>query len=84
MSERRQCDKTRDNCHENRERNTMKKSEIKAVESLETMMKLGGYEQNVAQGLSALIRAAMTDKSRRDLLALAEAWNMGSNPHFII
>lgn len=62
----------------------MKKSEIKAVERLEVMMNIGGYEQNVAQGLSALIRAAMTDKSRRDLLALAEAWNMGNNPHFII
>jgi hypothetical protein len=62
----------------------MKKSELKAVERLETMWKLGGYDQNVAQGLSALIRAAMTDKSRRDLLALAEAWNMGSNPHFTI
>ncbi len=62
----------------------MKKSEIKAVARLETMWELGGYEQNVAQGLSALIRAAMTDKSRRDLCALAEAWNVTGHPEFII
>lgn len=62
----------------------MKKSEIKAVEKLELMMKLGGYEQNVAQGLSALIRAAMTAKSKRDLCALAEAWNITGHPNFII
>lgn len=62
----------------------MKKSEIKAVERLETMRALGGYEQNIAQGLSALIRAAMTNKSRRDLCALAEAWNITDHPAFII
>lgn len=62
----------------------MNKYETRAVERLETMWHLGGYEQNVAQGLSALIRACRTDKSRRDLLALAEAWRMGDNPHFII
>lgn len=62
----------------------MTKSETKAVDRLEVMWRLGGYEQNVAQGLSALIRAARSDKSRRDLLALAEAWRMGDNPHFII
>jgi hypothetical protein len=62
----------------------MTKSETKAVDRLEVMWRLGGYERNVAQGLSALIRAARSDKSRRDLLALAEAWRMGDNPHFII
>jgi hypothetical protein len=62
----------------------MNKAETKCVARLEVMWRLGGYEQNIAQGLSALIRASRTDKSRRDLLALAEAWNMGSNPHFII
>ena len=62
----------------------MNKHETKAVDRLETMWRLGGYEQNIAQGLSALIRAARTDKSKRDLLALAEAWNMCSNPHFTI
>jgi hypothetical protein len=62
----------------------MNKHETKAVDRLEIMWRLGGYEQNIAQGLSALIRAARTDKSKRDLLALAEAWRMGDNPHFII
>jgi hypothetical protein len=61
----------------------MNKHETKAVDRLEIMWRLGGYEQNIAQGLSALIRAARTDKSKRDLLALAEAWRMGDNPHFI-
>jgi hypothetical protein len=31
-----------------------------------------------------LVRAARTDKSRRDLLALAEAWNIAGHPSFII
>ena len=62
----------------------MNKHETKAVDRLEVMWKLGGYEQNIAQGLSALVRAARTDKSRRDLLALAEAWNIAGHPKFII
>jgi hypothetical protein len=62
----------------------MNKNETKAVSQLEVMWRLGGYEQNVAQGLSALIRAARTNKSRNNLLAFAEAWNINNNPHFII
>ena len=62
----------------------MNKNETKVVDRLETMWRLGGYEQNVAQALSALIRAARTDKSRCSLLAIAEAWQIKNNPDFIV
>jgi len=62
----------------------MKKSEIKAIQSLELMHKLGGYEQNIAQGLSALIRAAMTNKSRQELLQYAEFFGVENHPSFIV
>jgi hypothetical protein len=61
----------------------MTKSETREVTKLETYLELG-YADIVARSLSALIRAARTDKSKRDLIALAEAWNMAGNPDFII
>ncbi len=61
----------------------MTKSETREVTKLETYLELG-HADIVARNLSALIRAARTDKSKRDLIALAEAWNMAGNPDFII
>ena len=61
----------------------MTKSETREVTKLETYLKLG-HPDIVARSLSALIRAARTDKSKRDLIALAEAWNMAGHPEFII
>lgn len=61
----------------------MNKSETREVTTLEKHLDLGNT-CTVARGLSALIRASRTDKSRRDLIALAEAWNMTSHPDFII
>ena len=61
----------------------MTKSETREVTKLETYLELG-HPDIVARSLSALIRAARTDKSKRDLLALAEAWNMAGHPEFII
>ena len=62
----------------------MKKSELKAIQQLIVMHKLGGFEQNVAQGLSALIRAAMTKKSREALMEYAPIFNVQNHPAFII
>jgi hypothetical protein len=62
----------------------MKKSELKAVQNLIVMHKLGGFEQNVAQGLSALIRAAMTKKSRDALMEYAPIFGVQNHPAFII
>jgi hypothetical protein len=62
----------------------MNKSELREIQNLSIMHKLGGYEQNIAQGLSGLIRAARTKKSREALLEYAPIFNVINHPSFII
>lgn len=62
----------------------MKKSELRAIQTLTTMHKIGGYETNIAKGLSALIRAAMTNKSRNALMEYADVFGVRNHPCFII
>lgn len=49
----------------------MTKFEAKEIEKLEKMHAIGGYETNIALGLSALIRSARTKKSEDELYCLA-------------
>jgi hypothetical protein len=62
----------------------MNKSELREIQNLCVMHKLGGYEQNIAQALSGLIRAAMTKKSRAALLEYAPIFGIANHPAFII
>jgi hypothetical protein len=62
---------------------TMNKSEIREVAKLVLLHK-HGLTQSVALGLSALIRAARTNKSRSALLEYAELLGVKSHPEFTI
>jgi hypothetical protein len=60
----------------------MNKSQLREIKTLETMYKLGMID-NVALGLSALVRCAMTRKSRDILYQYAIAWNINNHPQFM-
>lgn len=62
----------------------MNKSEAHAVTRMEGFIKSGADQTMIAAGLSALIRAAMTAKSARELRALAAAWGVATHPAFIV
>jgi hypothetical protein len=62
----------------------MNKYQQREIKTLETMHALGGYEQNIAQALSFLIRAALTKKSREALMQYAHTFNVVNHPSFII
>jgi hypothetical protein len=62
----------------------MNKHQIKAVNSLAVMHSLGGYEINIAQGLSALVRSALTNKSKAALMEYAVKFNVINHPSFIV
>jgi hypothetical protein len=60
----------------------MNKSQLREIKTLETMYKLGMID-NVALGLSALIRCALTRTSREVLYSYAAAWNVLEHPNFM-
>ena len=61
----------------------MNKSELREIETL-TRYYDAGMSTNVALALSALIRAARTNKSKAELLSYAHAFNVENHPDFII
>lgn len=61
----------------------MKKSEIREVSKLAVMHKLG-MADTVARGLSALIRAAMTKRSREALMEYADIFGVRHHPDFVV
>lgn len=61
----------------------MKKSELREITKLAVMHKLG-MADTVARGLSALIRAAMSKRSREALMEYADIFNVRNNPEFVI
>jgi hypothetical protein len=62
---------------------TMKKSELREITKLAVMHKLG-MADTVARGLSALIRAAMTKRSREALMEYADIFGVRNHPEFVI
>jgi hypothetical protein len=67
----------------NERENTMTKSELRDIQNLAVMHKLG-MADTVARGLSALIRSARTKRSAEALREYITIFNVGANPHFII
>lgn len=61
----------------------MTKSETREIVQLTTAHKLGMADY-VARGLSALIRASMTKRSRTALLEYADLFGVRQHPDFII
>lgn len=61
----------------------MNKSETKAVDNLGVYI-AWGVDDAAARGLSALIRAARTNKSREALMEVAKGWDLVDHPEFII
>lgn len=61
----------------------MKKSELREVSNLAVMHKLG-MADTVARGLSALIRAAMTKRSRDALMEYADIFGVRHHPDFVV
>lgn len=61
----------------------MNKFEKREIAKLETMSNLG-MTVNVALGLSALIRAAMTKRSRDALMAYADKFLVRHHPDFVV
>lgn len=61
----------------------MKKSELREITKLAVMHKLG-MADTVARGLSALIRAAMSKRSREALMEYADIFGVRNNPEFVI
>lgn len=61
----------------------MNKSETKAVDNLGVYI-AWGVDDAAARGLSALIRAARTNKSREALMEVAKGWDLINHPDFII
>ena len=62
----------------------MNKSQKRDLLTLCTMHKLGGYEVNIALGLSALIRSAMSEKSKAELIQYADILQVSKHPDFLI
>ena len=61
----------------------MNKSETREVSKLATFHKLG-LSDVVARGLSALIRAARTHRSRAALMEYAELFSVTTHPDFVV
>jgi hypothetical protein len=61
----------------------MNKSETRQIAIIKTHYGIGNIT-SAALGLSALIRCAMTAKSKRELLEVAAELNLISHPDFII
>lgn len=61
----------------------MNKFEKREIAKLETMSNLG-MTVNVALGLSALIRAAMTKRSREALMVYADKFLVRHHPDFVV
>jgi hypothetical protein len=61
----------------------MNKVEQREIKILTTMHQCGMIE-NVALGLSSLIRCAMTKKSKAALMEYATIFNVANHPQFII
>lgn len=61
----------------------MNKSETREVARIATCHKLG-MPDAVARGLSALIRASRTSKSRAALMEYAELFGVKGHPDFIV
>jgi hypothetical protein len=61
----------------------MTKSEQREVAKLQKAYELG-MDDMLARAMSALIRSAMTAKSRKELIAQAEQWELKFHPDFII
>ena len=61
----------------------MNKSEVREVATLAKYHALG-MSDCVARGLSALIRAARTTRSRAALLEYADIFNVRNHPDFIV
>lgn len=61
----------------------MNKMQKREIEKLKTMAALG-MTSNVALGLSALIRSAMTSKSKSELLEQADILGVRNHPAFIV
>ena len=63
----------------------MTKSELREIESLAKHAALGLVMQaNIALALSALIRAARTNKSKAELMTYAQTFNVENHPDFVI
>lgn len=62
----------------------MNKSETREIVKLATWHKAGIPAEIIARGLSALIRAARTNKSRAALMEYAPIFAVSNNPEFII
>jgi hypothetical protein len=62
----------------------MNKSEIREVTKLAQYRALGADTGMIARGLSALIRAARTNKSRNALMEYAPIFGVMSHPDFIV
>lgn len=61
----------------------MNKSELREIANIITMHKLG-MADTVARALSALIRAARTNKSRQALMEYAPIFGVVGHPDFIV
>jgi hypothetical protein len=67
----------------NNQERTMTKFETKQSAIIETNVAIGNTV-SAARMLSSLIRIARTEKSRRDLIALAEGLRLAGHPEFRI
>jgi hypothetical protein len=61
----------------------MTKFQIKQVSMINTYI-ANDMHDTAARSLSALIRSAMTDKSKRELIEIANKLNLAKLPEFII
>ena len=60
----------------------MNKQQAKQIEMIKVYIK-NGMVDNAAKSLSALIRAAMSNKAKQELMALAIETKLVNNNHFI-
>lgn len=61
----------------------MTKAQLKQVGMIDIYIKNNMYD-TAARSLSALIRSAMTTKSKQELINISIEYNLQSNPEFII
>jgi protein-disulfide isomerase-like protein with CxxC motif len=61
----------------------MSKAETRELNRLELYRAAGADTGMIARSLSALIRAARTNKSAADLRAVADQWGVTRHPEFI-
>jgi hypothetical protein len=72
-----------DMCSTQQEVSTMNKSEIREANKARLLASIG-YHGAAARSLSALIRCAMTKRSKLALLAVARELHVDTHPEFII